>query len=49
MIPDKLDDIDAKPGRFDVFGATLAVFFLAEKEIYPWRDWKDWTFYRTYA
>jgi Ca2+/H+ antiporter, TMEM165/GDT1 family len=30
MIPDKLDDVDAKPARFGVFGATVLAFFLAE-------------------
>jgi Ca2+/H+ antiporter, TMEM165/GDT1 family len=30
LIPDKLDDVDAKPARFGVFGATLIAFFLAE-------------------
>ncbi|RJF98084.1 TMEM165/GDT1 family protein [Noviherbaspirillum saxi] len=30
MIPDKLDDVDAKPVCFGVFGATLVAFFLAE-------------------
>lgn len=30
MIPDKLDDVEAKPVRFGVFGATLLAFFLAE-------------------
>ncbi|KRB89031.1 TMEM165/GDT1 family protein [Noviherbaspirillum sp. Root189] len=30
MIPDKLDDVDAKPARFGIFGATAVAFFLAE-------------------
>jgi len=30
LIPDKLDDVDAKPARFGVFGATVIAFFLAE-------------------
>lgn len=30
LIPDKLDDVDAKPARFGVFGTTLIAFFLAE-------------------
>lgn len=30
LIPDKLDDVDVKPARFGVFGATLIAFFLAE-------------------
>jgi putative Ca2+/H+ antiporter (TMEM165/GDT1 family) len=30
LIPDKLDDVDAKPARFGVFGATVLAFFLAE-------------------
>lgn len=30
LIPDKLDDVDARPARFGVFGATLIAFFLAE-------------------
>lgn len=30
LIPDKLDDVDAKSVRFGVFGATLVAFFLAE-------------------
>ena len=30
LIPDKLDDVDAKPVRFGVFGATVLAFFLAE-------------------
>jgi putative Ca2+/H+ antiporter (TMEM165/GDT1 family) len=30
LIPDELDDVDAKPARFGVFGATVLAFFLAE-------------------
>jgi len=30
LIPDKIDDIEAKPLRFGVFGATVIAFFLAE-------------------
>lgn len=30
LIPDKLDDTDAKTTRFGVFGTTLVAFFLAE-------------------
>lgn len=30
LIPDKIDDVEAKPARFGVFGATLIAFFLAE-------------------
>jgi putative Ca2+/H+ antiporter (TMEM165/GDT1 family) len=30
LIPDKLDDVQARPARFGVFGATLIAFFLAE-------------------
>lgn len=30
LIPDKLEDADAKPGRFGAFGTTLITFFLAE-------------------
>ncbi len=30
LIPDKLDDVDAKPVRYGVFGATVLAFFLAE-------------------
>jgi len=30
MIPDKLDDVDAKPAAFGIFGTTLVAFFLAE-------------------
>lgn len=30
LIPDKLDDVDAKPVKFGVFGATVLAFFLAE-------------------
>lgn len=30
LIPDKLDDVDARPARFGVFGTTLFTFFLAE-------------------
>lgn len=30
LIPDKLDDVEAKPLKFGVFGATLIAFFLAE-------------------
>lgn len=30
LVPDKLDDVDAKPVKFGVFGATLLAFFLAE-------------------
>jgi len=30
LIPDKLDDVDARPARFGVFGTTLIAFFLAE-------------------
>ena len=30
LIPDKLDDVDARPARLGVFGATLVAFFLAE-------------------
>ena len=30
LIPDKLDDADARFGRFGVFGTTLITFFLAE-------------------
>lgn len=30
MIPDKLDDVDAKPVAFGVFGTTLLAFFFAE-------------------
>ncbi|HZW12180.1 MAG TPA: TMEM165/GDT1 family protein [Noviherbaspirillum sp.] len=30
LVPDKLDDVDTKPARFGVFGATLIAFFLAE-------------------
>jgi len=30
LIPDKLDDVAAKPARFGVFGTTLIAFFLAE-------------------
>ena len=30
LIPDKLDDVDAKPGRHGVFVATVLAFFLAE-------------------
>lgn len=30
LVPDKLDDVDAKPVRFGVFGATVLAFFLAE-------------------
>jgi putative Ca2+/H+ antiporter (TMEM165/GDT1 family) len=30
LIPDKLDEDDAKLPRFGVFGATLVAFFLAE-------------------
>jgi putative Ca2+/H+ antiporter (TMEM165/GDT1 family) len=30
LIPDKLDDVNAQPGRFGIFGATLVAFFIAE-------------------
>lgn len=30
LVPDTLDDTDAAPGRFGVFGTTLVTFFLAE-------------------
>lgn len=30
LIPDKLDDVDAKPKAFGVFGTTTFAFFLAE-------------------
>jgi putative Ca2+/H+ antiporter (TMEM165/GDT1 family) len=30
LIPDKLDDVDVKPVKFGVFGATVIAFFLAE-------------------
>lgn len=30
LIPDKVDDVDAKPAKFGVFGATVLAFFLAE-------------------
>ena len=30
LIPDKIDDVETKPARFGVFGATLIAFFLAE-------------------
>lgn len=30
MIPDKIDDADAKPAKLGVFGATVLAFFLAE-------------------
>lgn len=30
LIPDKLEDDDAKPGRFGAFGTTLITFFLVE-------------------
>jgi putative Ca2+/H+ antiporter (TMEM165/GDT1 family) len=30
LIPDKLDDVDATPARFGVFGTTVIAFFLAE-------------------
>jgi putative Ca2+/H+ antiporter (TMEM165/GDT1 family) len=30
LIPDKIGEVDARPARFGVFGATLIAFFLAE-------------------
>ncbi|MCX7171917.1 MAG: TMEM165/GDT1 family protein [Proteobacteria bacterium] len=30
LIPDKIEDADAKPSRFGAFGTTLIAFFLAE-------------------
>ncbi|KIF82358.1 TMEM165/GDT1 family protein [Noviherbaspirillum autotrophicum] len=30
LVPDELDDVEAKPARFGVFGATVIAFFLAE-------------------
>jgi len=30
LIPDKFDDVDAKPSRFGAFGTTLIAFFLVE-------------------
>jgi putative Ca2+/H+ antiporter (TMEM165/GDT1 family) len=30
LIPDKLDDVDVRPVKFGVFGATVVAFFLAE-------------------
>lgn len=30
LIPDKLDEVEAKSARFGVFGATVVAFFLAE-------------------
>jgi Ca2+/H+ antiporter, TMEM165/GDT1 family len=30
LIPDKLDDVEAGPLRFGVFGATVVAFFIAE-------------------
>jgi Ca2+/H+ antiporter, TMEM165/GDT1 family len=30
LIPDKIDDIEDKPAKFGVFGATVIAFFLAE-------------------
>ena len=30
LVPDKLDDVSARPGRFGVFGTTLVAFFIAE-------------------
>jgi putative Ca2+/H+ antiporter (TMEM165/GDT1 family) len=30
LIPDKLDNVNARSGRFGVFGATLVAFFIAE-------------------
>ena len=30
LIPDKIDDTEARPSRFGVFGTTLVSFFLVE-------------------
>lgn len=30
LVPDKIDDVEDKPARFGVFGATVVAFFLAE-------------------
>jgi Ca2+/H+ antiporter, TMEM165/GDT1 family len=30
LVPDKLDNVEARPARFGVFGVTLVAFFLAE-------------------
>lgn len=30
LIPDEIDEAEARPGRFGVFGTTLIAFFLAE-------------------